>query len=90
MKYQFHMESGWSGPNDEEYFQDIVEGVKKLECYFILWIYESYIQQTKHDGICGYILLIPDRLMCTDGMRIVKIWCSIPCTKAKETLDYDP
>ena len=32
IKYQFHMESGWSGPNDEEYFQDIVEGLKKLEC----------------------------------------------------------
>ena len=54
IKYQFHMESGWSGPNDEEYFQDIFEGVKKLECYFILWIYENYIQQIKHDGICRY------------------------------------
>ena len=48
------MESGWSGTNYEEYFQDIVEGINKLERYFILWIYENYIQQTKHDGICGY------------------------------------
>ena len=51
---QFHMESGWSGPNYEEYFQDNIEEVKKLECYFIIWIYENYIQQTKYNGICGY------------------------------------
>ena len=51
---QFHMESGWSGPNYEEDFQCIVEAVKKLECYFIIWIYENYIQQTKYDGICRY------------------------------------
>ena len=48
------MESGWYGPNDEEDFQGIVEEVKKLECYFIIWIYDNYIQQTKHDVICGY------------------------------------
>ena len=58
--YQFHMESGWYGPNyeeefqDEEDFQNIVELVKKLECYFIIWIYDNYIQQTKYDGICRY------------------------------------
>ena len=45
------MESGWYGPNDEEDFQDIVEEVKKLECYFIIWIYDNYIQQTKHDPL---------------------------------------
>ena len=54
IKDQFHMESGWSGPNYEEDFQDIVEVVNKLECYFIILIYENYIIQTKHDGICGY------------------------------------
>ena len=27
---QFHMESGWYGPNDEEDVQDIVEELKKL------------------------------------------------------------
>ena len=48
------MESIWSGTNDEEQFQDIVEGLKKLECYFILWIYDNYIQQTKHDVIRWY------------------------------------
>ena len=41
IKDQFYMESGWYGPNYEEDFQDIVEGVKKLEFYFILWIYEN-------------------------------------------------
>ena len=50
---QFHMESGWSGPNDEKEFQDIVEEVKKLECYFIIYIYDNHIQQTKHDVVCG-------------------------------------
>ena len=53
-KDEFHMESGWSGPNDEEDFQDIVEGVKKIKCYFILWIHDNYIQQTKNDGIWVY------------------------------------
>ena len=54
IKDQFHMGSSWFGTNYEEYFQDIVEGINKLECYFILWIYENYIQQTNHDGICWY------------------------------------
>ena len=54
IKDQFDIESGWSGPNYEEDFQDIVEWVKKLECCFIILMYKRYIQQTKHDGICGY------------------------------------
>ena len=45
------MESSWSSPNYKEYYQDIVEGLNKIECSFILWIYDNYIHQTKHDGI---------------------------------------
>ena len=47
------MESSWGGTNYEEYFQYIVEGVNNRECDCILWRENNYINQTKHDGICG-------------------------------------
>ena len=37
-----------------------------------------------------YILLIIDRPPCPYGMHIVGMWCFIPFTEAKETLDYVP
>ena len=37
--------------NNKYEFQDLVEGVKNLECDCILWRDENYIHQTKHDGI---------------------------------------
>ena len=36
------------------------------------------------------LILILDRSMCPDGVRIVGRWCSTPCTEAKETLDSVP
>ena len=37
-----------------------------------------------------YPVLILERYMCPDGVRIVGRWCYKPCTEAKETLDYVP
>ena len=37
------MESSWSDVNDEEDFQDLVEGIKNLDC----------TSQIIHYGLCG-------------------------------------
>ena len=38
----------------KEDFQGLVEGLKIRECTCIVVIFDDYIHQTKHDGICGY------------------------------------
>ena len=52
------MEESTAGPNYEKDVQDIVEGLKNLECVFILKRYNNYIHQTKHGGLCGYKNLV--------------------------------
>ena len=47
------MESNWGGLNYEPYYQGLVELVNIMECDCLLWRYENYIHQTKHDGLCG-------------------------------------
>ena len=84
------MEIGWSGQNNEEHFHGIFEGVKKIECYFILWIYENYTQQIKHDGMCVYLFLLLVQPPCPDDMLILERWCYTPCKEEKEILDSVP
>ena len=45
------MESSSGGQNYVEDFQDLVEGVKKLECACLIWREKNYIHQTKHDWL---------------------------------------
>ena len=54
MQDQVHMKWSQSGPNDEEDFKDIFEGVKNQEWKFLTCIEDNYINQTKNYGICGY------------------------------------
>ena len=52
------MESSLSDHNCEDRFKDFFEGVNNQECDCLLMIEENYINQTNHDKICGYKMLV--------------------------------